>query len=163
MKIINEMRRNIADELPRWLLIAVGAAVAVLLAMSIETGRAHAAGTAFTLRGALNRMITPNGDAKNDVSIHCVENPKDSSLIGAIYDLRGHFVANMTRIRNTGVSPLTIAECKAHFPVSPAFPLMDAMVWDGRAAGGTAVTSGVYVYRVEGEDTAVTGTVVVAR
>ncbi len=163
MKYFNEIRENLAMEAPRWLLIALGVAIAVLLAMTIETGRAHAAGTAFTLRGALNRIITPNGDAKNDVSIHCVENPKDSSLIGTIYDLRGHFVADMARIRNTGASPLTIAQCKAAFPVSPAFPLMDAMVWDGRAAGGTAVTSGVYVYRVEGEDTAVTGTVVVAR
>ena len=149
-------------EAPRWLLIALGVAIAVLLAMTIETGRAHSAGTAFTLRGALNRIITPNGDAKNDVSIHCVENPKDSSLVGAIYDLRGHLVASMLRLRNTG-GGATIVECKKHFPVNPAFPLMDAMTWDGRTSAGTAVTSGVYVYRIEGEDSAVTGTVVVVR
>lgn len=162
MKYFNEIRENIAGDLPRWLLIALGAAVAVLLAMTIETGRAYAAGTAFTLRGALNRMITPNGDAKNDVSIHCVENPKDSSLVGRIYDLRGHFVADMARLRNTG-GGATIVQCKTSFPPQAAVNIMDAMVWDGRASGGTAVTSGVYVYRVEGEDSAVTGTVVVAR
>lgn len=161
MKNINEIRENLAEKALRWGLTALAAALAALLAMTLETGRAHAAGTGFILRGALNRIITPNADTKNDFSIHCVENPKDSGLSGKIYDLRGHFVANMLRLRNTG-GGATIVQCKATFPPQSAVNIMDAMTWDGRA-GGAAVGSGVYVYRIEGEDTAVTGTVVVAR
>ena len=162
MKNFNEIRKNIADEALRWALIGLAAATAALLAMTLETGRAHAAGAAAALRGALNRVITPNGDAKNDYSIHCVENPKDSGLTGAIYDLRGHRVADMTRLRNTG-GGATIAQCKAAFPPQFAVNIMDAMVWDGRTVAGKAVAGGVYVYRIEGEDSAVTGTVVVVR
>lgn len=162
MKNFNEIRENLAGEALRWGLILLGAALAAFLALTLETGRAHAAGTTFSLRGALNRLITPNGDAKNDLSIHCVENPKDSGLSGKIYDLRGHFVAHMVRLRNTG-GGATIVQCKAAFPPQSAVNIMDAMTWDGRSASGAAVSGGVYVYRIEGEDTAVTGTVVVAR
>lgn len=146
----------------RWGLILLGAALAAFLALTLETGRAHAAGTTFSLRGALNRFITPNADSKNDLSIHCLENPKDSGLSGKVYDLRGHFVAHMARLRSAGASAIVL-QCKANFPPQNAVGLMDAMTWDGRSTSGAAVAGGVYVYRIEGEDTAVTGTVVVAR
>lgn len=164
MKNTNRIHNSFTGDfgLTQWALILLGVFLAILLAATLETGRAHAAGTTFSLRGAINRFITPNGDAKNDISIHCVENPKDSSLTGKIYDLRGHLVVEMLRLRSTG-GGATIAQCKLAFPPQFAVKIMDAMTWDGRSAGGAAVASGVYVYRIEGEDSAVTGTVVVAR
>lgn len=162
MKYFNEIRENIAEEMPRWLLIVLGAAVAVFLAMTIETGRAHAAGTDFSFKGYLSKFVTPNGDALNPRAILCVDNPKDLAVRGRVFDLRGHHVADMTHIVDTtGVDPLKpIVSCKAAF--GTPFK-MQSVVWDGRSQGGEAVVSGVYVWRIEAEQSAVTGTVVVAR
>ncbi|TPW21308.1 MAG: hypothetical protein FD126_815 [Elusimicrobia bacterium] len=119
MNSVNEIRRNTSFSLPaglaasygrpdlrgseagRWLLIALGAAVAVLLAMTIETGRAHAAGSGFSFQGYVAKFVTPNGDIMNPRAILCVDNPKDLAVRGQVFDLRGQHVADMTR-RNSG-------------------------------------------------------------
>ncbi|MBI3298549.1 MAG: hypothetical protein HYZ75_10325 [Elusimicrobia bacterium] len=143
----------------RWALLLLAAALAVLLGSSLETGRAHAAGGEFTFRGYINRFITPNADQKNDLAILCADNPKDFAVRGKIFDLRGHFVADMV---HTTVGPLGGALGMCDILFGGQFK-PQALTWDGRVAGGGVVTSGVYVYRIEAEETAVTGTVVVAR
>jgi len=162
MKNFNEIRKNLADEALRWGLIVLGAALAVLLAMTLETGRAHAAGSNFSFQGYVSKFLTPNGDNLNPRAILCVDNPKDLAVRGRVFDLRGAHVADMTHIIDTLGTDVTkpVVACKAAF--GTPFK-MQAVVWDGRALGGGTVSGGVYVWRIEAEETAVTGTVVVAR
>lgn len=162
MKNFNEIRKNLADEALRWGFILLAAALAAVLGMTLETGRAHAAGGEFTFKGYISKFITPNGDTLNPLAILCVDNPKDFTVRGRVFDLRGMFVADMTHvIDTTGVDPLKpILACKGTF--GTPFK-MQSVVWDGRANGGGVVTSGVYVWRIEAEETTVTGTVVVVR
>ncbi|MBI5596155.1 MAG: hypothetical protein HY928_08720 [Elusimicrobia bacterium] len=140
----------------------MGILLAAFLALTLETGRAHAAGGDFSFQGYLNRIVTPNGDLKNDLAILCVDNPKDFAVRGRIFDLRGHVVTEMfLQLDPTFALGATkpVVQCRASFPgqFKP-----QALTWDGRA-NGTAVTNGVYIWRIEAEETAVTGTVVVAR
>ncbi|MBI2362490.1 MAG: hypothetical protein HYV15_03800 [Elusimicrobia bacterium] len=106
-------------------------------------------------------MITPNGDTKNPQAILCVDNPKDFAVRGRIFDLRGHVVTDMTHV----VDPSRVDATKAVKQCDLGFPGQfkpQALIWDGRA-NGAAVTSGVYIWRIESDEAAVTGTVVVAR
>lgn len=149
------------ETLLRAALYCVGILLAAFLALTLETGRAHAAGGDFSFKGYLNRMITPNGDTANPFAILCVDNPKDFAVRGRIYDLRGHVVTEMTHV----VDPSRVDPNKAVKQCDLGFPGQfkpQALVWDGYA-NGTPVTSGVYVWRIEAEESAVTGTVVVAR
>ncbi|MCM2305669.1 MAG: gliding motility-associated C-terminal domain-containing protein, partial [Elusimicrobia bacterium] len=65
--------------------------------------------------------------------------PRGVQARGRIYDVTGAFVADMV----PGLVPNTV-------------------VWDGKM-NGRAATSGVYVYKLEGDGKTYTGTVVVAR
>lgn len=157
MKKLNGIRKNFADaDLPRWALIAAGALLAALLAATLETGRVHAQGTGFSFLGALVRIITPNGDFKNDVAILCIENPKSSEVTGTVYDLRGGHVAGMAH-DDSGAAQTS---CQNQHGAGNNF--IEAVTWNGRM-NGSAVASGVYIYRIQSEDATVTGTVVVAR
>jgi gliding motility-associated-like protein len=93
----------------------------------------------FDLSNITTRVITPNGDGRNDVTMMLFDNPRGVSVTGKIYDLRGAFVADMT----TGSQPNTLQ-------------------WDGKMNGRT-VTSGVYVYQVKGDGKTFNGTFVVVR
>lgn len=97
-------------------------------------------GFSFDASGLSNRLITPNGDGRNDGFVISFSNPADSAISGRIYDLRGAFVADMT----AGPVPGT------------------TLAWNGRS-GGAAVRSGIYVYVLEGEGKSFSGTVVVIR
>lgn len=160
MKNYNEIRKNLADEALRWSFIALAAALAALLAMSLETGRAHAAGSEFSFQGYITKVLTPNGDASNPRAILCVDNPKDLAVRGRIFDLRGAHVGDMRHIIDPSLADPTVGSCRTKF--GGQFKAQ-AVVWDGRAASGTVVAGGVYVWRIEAEDTAVVGTVVVVR
>ncbi|MBI4248433.1 MAG: fibronectin type III domain-containing protein, partial [Elusimicrobia bacterium] len=92
----------------------------------------------FDVSNVSHRVITPNGDHRNDVLIITFDNPQDSEVSGKIYDLTGAFVADMVK---TG-----------QFHIQ----------WDGKA-GGSPVKSGVYIYQLKGEGRRFTGTIVVAR
>lgn len=94
--------------------------------------------------GISNRFITPNGDTFNDSVIFTFDNPRDSSVTGSIFDLRGHLVANLA------VGPTIIASTQA------------TLMWDGKM-GGQAVSGGIYIYVIQSEETVVSGTVVVIR
>jgi len=88
------------------------------------------------------RVITPNG-AENRRVFFFFDNPTDSAVTGAIYDIRG---AKVRDLQVDGLSPTTTS-----------------IVWDGRDMNGAVVPSGVYLYKLSAGDQQATGTVVVAR
>ena len=95
------------------------------------------AGGAFAVSG---RIITPNGDGRNDLLIiSYVPGPDTAVVSGKIYDLKGGYVADM------------LAGLEA-----------DTLTWDGKM-NGRAVVGGVYAYEIKGGGKNFTGTVVVAR
>jgi len=100
----------------------------------------RADGAVFDLSNVSGRVVTPNGDGLNDHIIFTYDpGPRNASVRGRIYDMTGSFVADMV----PGLVPNTV-------------------VWDGKM-NGRAATSGVYVYKLEGDGKTYTGTVVVAR
>ncbi len=89
--------------------------------------------------GLLNRLITPNGDGKNDRMVFIFDNPEGKPVKGKIYDLHGALVATM----------------------SPG-PVANSLVWDAKA-GGQVVPGGVYIYQMEADAKVYNGTIVVVR
>ncbi len=89
--------------------------------------------------GLTNRLITPNGDGKNDTMVFIFDNPQEKSVKGTIYDMRGAKVAAM----------------------SPG-PVGNSLVWDARS-GGQVVPGGVYIYQIEAQGKVYNGTVAVIR
>lgn len=89
--------------------------------------------------GLTNRLITPNGDNKNDTMVFVFDNPQDRNVKGRIYDLRGALVGSM----KTG-------------------PVGNSLIWDAKS-GGQPVPGGVYIYQIEAEGTVYNGTVAVIR
>jgi hypothetical protein len=105
-----------------------------------------------TLRfyGPLSRIVTPNGDQRNDRAIFCFDNPADSDISGKIYTLLGTEVGTMgPRTRPA------LAGCPTGFDPQ-------SVTWDGRA-NGAAVRSGIYVYRISSELKVYSGTLIVVR
>ena len=100
----------------------------------------RSAGAVFDLSNISGRVITPNGDGLNDFVIFTYDpGPSNAAVRGRIYDVTGSFVAEMA----PGIVPNTLQ-------------------WDGKM-NGRAATSGVYIYKIEGDGKTYTGTVVVAR
>jgi hypothetical protein len=160
MKTINELNgKNGAGEALRWGLIALAAALAAVLASTLETGRLHAqSASEFEFQVARVRVITPNGDRKNDVAILCFTNPGANAMRGEIFSLRGRKVADMEYLDSAGVGERAPSyDCPGTIAANP-----EAMLWDGKY-GGAAVRSGVYIYVVKGEAKAFTGTILVVR
>jgi hypothetical protein len=89
--------------------------------------------------GLQNRLITPNGDGKNDTMVFIFDNPQAKQVKGRIYDLRGAEVASM----KTG-------------------PVSNSLAWDAKA-GGQTVPGGVYIYQLEEDGAVYNGTVVVIK
>lgn len=89
--------------------------------------------------GLVNRLITPNGDGKNDTLVFIYDNPQGAAVKGRVYDLRGTLMGAM----------------------KPG-PLGNALVWDAKA-GGRTVPGGVYLYQIESDGTVYNGTVAVIR
>jgi hypothetical protein len=88
------------------------------------------------------RVITPNG-AENRKVFFFFDNPTDSDVAGAIYDIRG---AKVRDLHVDGMSPTT-----------------SSIVWDGRDSNGAVVPSGVYLYKIAAGKDKATGSLVVAR
>lgn len=115
----------------------------LLLPLSALCGwlAAQAAGLvpqALTFSGASNRILTPNGDGKNDNVAFQFDNPQFSDVKVKIYDLKGGLVAEL--------GPTTGG----------------MLVWDGKSNGRT-VGGGGYIYIVEGEGRLFRGAVLVVR
>jgi hypothetical protein len=89
--------------------------------------------------GLSNRMLTPNGDRKNDTMVFVFDNPRGSITKGKIFDIRGAFIAEMTEGE-----------------------ISNSLSWDAKASG-TIVSGGVYIYQIESEGQVYNGTVVVVR
>ncbi len=94
----------------------------------------------FNQAGVSNRLVTPNGDGKNDTVVFTYDNPRDSEVRVRLLDIRGKEVVGSL----------------------PAGPVSNSKQWDG-TAGGRAVPGGVYIYQVEGEGRTFTGTIVIIR
>jgi hypothetical protein len=90
----------------------------------------------FNLAGLSNKFVTPNGDGKNDTVVFTFDNPHDAKVTGRIVDLRGRVVASDLR---------------------PG-PTSSTLQWDGSGVAG-----GVYIYQLEAEGHAFTGTIVVLK
>ena len=88
------------------------------------------------------RIITPNGDGKNDLFWVFYENPLDNEVHGKIYTIDGAEVADMKH--KTGSAEYSLC-------------------WDGCDGSGGVVPAGVYIYQLNAEDSVFNGTVVVAR
>ncbi|MBI3565919.1 MAG: gliding motility-associated C-terminal domain-containing protein [Elusimicrobia bacterium] len=102
--------------------------------------QARSAGAVFDVSNLASRVITPNGDGRNDTLIFSYDpGPKNVVPVGKVFDLQGAFVADMT----SGLVPNTLT-------------------WDGRM-NGAPVRGGVYVYRITGDGKTFTGSIVVAR
>lgn len=115
----------------------------LLLPLSALCGwlAAHAAGLApqtLAFAGASNRILTPNGDGRNDNVAFQFDNPQFSDVKVKIYDLKGGLVAEL--------GPTTGA----------------VLVWDGKS-GGRTVNGGGYIYIVEGEGRLFRGAVLVVK
>ncbi len=130
----------------RQMIVAV--VTAALLAWG-GTSRLAAQSSAFRYFGPLGRVITPNGDQKNDKVFFCFDNFADSGVVGRVYTLLGAEVASMTQVRTA-------------LPGCPGGNLPQHMTWDGRTSEGV-VTGGMYVYRIEAEGKMYTGTLLVVR
>ncbi|MFH1258905.1 MAG: gliding motility-associated C-terminal domain-containing protein, partial [Elusimicrobiota bacterium] len=94
----------------------------------------------FTITNVYPKIITPNGDGKNDTANLVFDNPKDSLISCKIYDIAGRELADLKPGWNENV-----------------------IKWDGRDNDGNTVSSGVYIYQFEVEGKAYNGTIVVAR
>jgi len=108
--------------------------------------RAEAPASALALNkgNVYPRVFTPNGDGFNDTVYFILENPNNVSVKGEIFDLNGRYVAAMP-------APTS----------NPGFG--STLVWNGNDSSGSSVPSGEYIYRIKGEDKAITGTISVAR
>lgn len=93
----------------------------------------------FQLFSISNRILTPNGDGRNDIVTFVLNNPADVAVTGKVYSLRGIFLGAMAPGKKSGT-----------------------LFWDGRAYGAK-VPTGVYIYRLQGEKRVITGSLVVIR
>jgi len=129
---------------------------AALLALILLAVGVFAQANAFRFFGPLSRIVTPNGDARNDQAIFCFDNPSDSDVSGKVYSLLGSEVATMGP---RGISqPTGMPGCASGvFANSGQF-----VTWDGRS-NGSYVRSGIYVYRITSELKVYSGTLIVLR
>ena len=129
---------------------ALGAAFALFACFA---GMLSAQDGGFRFDGPLGRLITPNGDTRNDEFFLCFGNPSDSEVETRIFTIWGSEVARVSRIRhinNTSCPALNSGAGAQHAR------------WDGRSSG-SVVKSGVYVYQVKAEGRTYTGTLLVVR
>ena len=140
---------NMKKTAEMWTTAAAGLLIAALLAVA-----ALAQSASFQFFGPLSRVVTPNGDGKNDVAIFCFDNPAASAVSGGIFSLLGSAVATL--------GPANANASGSACPAG-ALPGSDgSIVWDGRSNGST-VRGGIYVYRITAEQKSYTGTIIVVR
>lgn len=115
------------------------ARAALLVATAASAATTGFAPLGFDFSGPTNRMITPNGDGKNDTVTFRFSNPRDSSGTIRIYDLRGHHLIDISiDVGDTSKS------------------------WDGKV-GGRVVDPGIYIYALTAENRTYSGALVVVR
>ena len=140
-------------------MIALTAAVLAIVAL-LAVG-VFAQSAPFRFLGPLSRVLTPNGDGKNDMAIFCFDNPSDSDISGNIYSLLGSVVATMGPRMASSVSGPG-AGCISTYGPGALGSSSQTMTWDGRS-NGSAVAGGIYVYRITAELKSYTGTLIVVK
>lgn len=90
------------------------------------------------------RVFSPNGDGINDVVFFKVDNPRQTQVIGLVFDMSGAQVAFLA-------------------PAPNNLPTADSLYWNGRDENGSLVPPGPYIYRIDGDGSILSGIVVVAR
>lgn len=100
---------------------------------------------------AMNKLVTPNGDKKNDTFIFRCYNPRDAAIDAKIFDLAGRQIAAMRlKQRSTGI------------PAAPyAYGEYYDLEWNPNSGGNKP--GGVYIYQVRIETSVIKGTVTVIR
>lgn len=95
----------------------------------------------ITMTEVAPRIVTPNGDLKNDVIFFRFDSPLSGLPVeSSILDIHGARVSDLAVNSNE-----------------------TALLWDGKDNSGQALPSGIYIYSIKiGQKTA-TGTIVVAR
>ncbi len=90
------------------------------------------------------KIITPNGDNKNDFLIINFDGPPgiEERVVGFIFDKMGRFVKKLNK---RGPNRET------------------SLRWDGDDEFGNKVPSGIYIYQIESDDKVINGTVTVSR
>lgn len=112
---------------------------AALFALSSSSFALTSLGS-LTLTTVKARIFTPNGDGFNDKVRFEFDNPEFLPINGTIFDVSGGFVADIT----SGTD-------------------LDVLLWDGKSSDGQVVPGGIYLYRIEYQGKAATGTIVVSR
>jgi hypothetical protein len=93
----------------------------------------------FNPAGLSNKMISPNGDGKNDAVVFTFDNPRGSEVTGRVLNMKGTVVATMTQ-----------------------GPIGSSLMWDG-SSGGRAVPGGIYIYQIQAEGKTFSGTVLIIK
>jgi len=127
------------------ILAAAAAMILAMLAFAWADG-------GFRFLGPLRRIVTPNGDVRNDSAVFCFDNPSDSDVSGTIYSLLGSHVADFGSKTDPALSGC---------PSAGLFKAQ-SLSWDGRSNGST-VHSGVYIYQIRAEGLTFTGSILVVR
>jgi hypothetical protein len=97
------------------------------------------------------RILTPNGDRRNDIAFFEFNNPDELPITGTVYDLSGARVADLQ------TSPLLTGITNTDPTIT------DLLVWDGKSSDGQTVAGGIYIYQILFQGKTATGTVIVAR
>jgi len=123
----------------------------LLAALALSPAAAFCAASALGQSIALNKLVTPNGDKKNDTFIFRCHNPRDSDVEGKIYDLSGREVAVMRLKQRSELIPAPAVSTGIYYDLE----------WNPNSSGRNP--GGVYVYQVRLETKVFKGTIVVIR
>ncbi len=91
-----------------------------------------------------NRLVTPNGDGRNDTFVFKCYNPRDLFVSGKIFDLSGRQITEM-RLINISMQDFSYD-----------------LEWNPDLSG-SKIPGGVYIYQISAGGSHYTGTVVVTR
>jgi hypothetical protein len=102
---------------------------------------------------AMSKLVTPNGDNRNDTFIFRCYNPRDAAVEAKIYDLAGREIALMRlRHRSTDAVPPV---------VDNASGVYYDFEWNPNSGGH--YPGGVYIYQVRMENRVYKGTLTIIR